>query len=290
MGATKIILLDLSGRMANAWARNSHLLKITPTSLSLQDSSSNKIAFSPSIHQGTIDSLDDSTTVDCIVSPGNSFGYLGGGFDLAVAEFFKPSSSPWEVSETALQLCLQESLQGYNPPSNPKLIDMRHAYDLYNKYSLPKNKSNSKFAKYPDSVNYDVDCPAWIHYKCRYLLHLPTMRWPQVLGYPEEQLRQIIFDYVWNILTTIHSHNLNIKDSKSHNPSILHTNITNVILTGLGTGVGQVDPDLCAISMLSAIEVFNYSLNIDLQDELQYTKYIEKLITFMKDGNLAQFR
>ncbi|CAG98403.1 putative ADP-ribose 1''-phosphate phosphatase [Kluyveromyces lactis] len=69
----KVLLIDINARVINHWAKGlGNLLKSGEVS----------------IHNGSLESFEPNGLLKSIVSPGNSFGFLGGGFDLAIQEYF----------------------------------------------------------------------------------------------------------------------------------------------------------------------------------------------------------
>ncbi|GME82020.1 unnamed protein product [Ambrosiozyma monospora] len=108
-----------------------------------------------------------------MVSPGNSIGYMGGGFDKALAELFSPTGNPdnWKDTEVAVQSNLLDGYKGYLTPTNANLIEF---------------KTDSFFQ----------NSKAWNLLSANSILHIPTMRVPRRLYHgPEDTLE--IFDWVW---------------------------------------------------------------------------------------------
>ena len=84
--------------------------------------------------------------------------------------------------------------------------------------------------------------------KCKYVALCPTMVIPSIVtDY------SIIYHCFWNLLITIHNHNKNTENDKDK--------IKNVLLTGLGTGVGNVGK-LANIQLLD-LAISNYLSYLD---------------------------
>lgn len=69
----QILLIDINSRVTKHWSKNLDTL-IRRGEVRL--------------HNGSLDTLEENSSRKAIVSPGNSFGFLGGGFDLAIKEYF----------------------------------------------------------------------------------------------------------------------------------------------------------------------------------------------------------
>lgn len=134
--------------------------------------------------------------VDAVVSPGNSFGFLNGGFDKSIAEYYgeymnneNTTPSVVEVSKR-FQRELLKRVGGYNPPGSALIVDMHDVLELNSDIKLPK------------------------------LIHVSTMAMPERIS-PEDP---VIFNSLWNLITSVSS----------------DEEISNCLLTGLGTGTGGV--------------------------------------------------
>jgi O-acetyl-ADP-ribose deacetylase (regulator of RNase III) len=113
----------------------------------------------------------DNNDVDTIVSPGNSYGFLGGGFDAAISDYYSgkvAGSSGGDITRV-LQRILQWEVNGYNPPANAVVANMARQLG--------------------------VDVPQ--------LVHLPTMSSPSYIprGSP------IVFYCMWNLLCQVQRNN-----------------------------------------------------------------------------------
>ncbi|GMG49371.1 unnamed protein product [Ambrosiozyma monospora] len=172
-----------------------------------------------------------------IVSPGNSIGYMGGGFDKALAELFSPTGNPtnWKDTELAVQSNLLDGYKGYLTPTNANLIEF---------------KTDSFFQ----------NSKAWNLLSANSILHIPTMRVPRRLYHgPEDTLDmyRFVFDSTWEVLSTLNKANLTTLHLGLNRYSFIDT----LVLTGFGTGYGKIPIDVMCKAMISAITIFtNHSL------------------------------
>lgn len=111
--------------------------------------------------------------IDAIVSPGNSFGFLTGGFDKVIADYYGhlSSTSPEQVSKD-FQRELCEQVGGYNPPGSAIVVDMNNALNVSGT-TLPK------------------------------LVHVSTMGMPEKIATKDP----VIFNCLWNLFTCVKKDN-----------------------------------------------------------------------------------
>lgn len=142
--------------------------------------------------------------VNCqaIVSPANGFGYMDGGIDLAISEFFG-----WHVQDR-----VQER------------IKTQHHGEL--------------LVGLAEIVSTD-------HPQIPYLISAPTMRVPLVLG-----------DQTVNVYLAMRAILLLLKFGQLPRDQAVSEVIETVAVPGLGTGVGQVSPQVCARQMRQALDDF----------------------------------
>jgi O-acetyl-ADP-ribose deacetylase (regulator of RNase III) len=147
------------------------------------------------IHHGSIFDVK----CDAIASPGNSFGFMEGGLDLKIYEFFGEQ--------------VQERLQ--------KLIQTRHYGEL--------------LVGMAEVVETD-------HAEIPYLISAPTMRIPT-------SLRETVNVYLATraILTLVKFGTVPDGTPVKH---IIET----IAIPGMGMGLGQVPPDICALQMKVALK------------------------------------
>ncbi|ODV91336.1 hypothetical protein CANCADRAFT_3044 [Tortispora caseinolytica NRRL Y-17796] len=91
---------------------------------------------------------------------------------------------------------------------------------------------------------------------CRYLALTPTMRVPSRIQDPHR-----VYECTWSLLNAVSSHD----------------SIKTLILSGLGTGVGGVDPDTCAFQMFTAMRHFMQaaSRSVDDHTNLHWMHFFE---------------
>jgi O-acetyl-ADP-ribose deacetylase (regulator of RNase III) len=140
---------------------------------------------------------------DALVSPANSFGFMDGGLDLRISQFFG-----WQV---------QERLQ--------KIIKEKHHGEL--------------IVGTAEIVETD-------HEKIPYVISAPTMRVPMILK-----------DTV-NVYLAIRAVLILVKHGTFLDKSPIKEKVKSVAIPGMGTGVGRVPYDLCAIQMKQAVDDIFY--------------------------------
>lgn len=149
---------------------------------------------------------------DCIVSPANSYARLDGAMDAIISNMFCPGN------ETAVTDYCQE-----------------YVYAIHNGYQVPGTALLIPMSPFADNV-----------YKCRYILHCPTMRTPSDCRWNKE----VVYNAMWNLLCELRRHNKTRKET-----------IKKVFVTGLGTGVGRFPIETCAKQMVLAYRYFLRNLN-----------------------------
>lgn len=166
--------------------------------------------------------------IDAIVSPGNSFGFLNGGFDKVIADFYGKLSlkTPDQVSKD-FQHELFEQVGGYNPPGSAIVVDMNNLL----------NVSSTKLPK---------------------LVHVSTMSMPEKVDAKDP----VIFNCLWNLFTCVK------KDE----------DISNVLLTGLGTGTGGVSLTSFLTQLLKVASTHGYIQDITWKDAKDVDKSIKDAI------------
>lgn len=139
------------------------------------------------VHRGSILDLE----CDAVVSPGNSFGFMDGGIDLAYTKFFGPQ--------------VQEQLQ-------VQILTRHHGELLVGAAQVVPTG----------------------HTRIKYLIAAPTMRVPMILS-------DTINPYLACRAALL---------AREHNEFKIGT----IAFPGMGTGVGQICPTLCAQQMRAAYE------------------------------------
>ena len=136
---------------------------------------------------------------DALVSPANSFGFMDGGMDMAISQFFG-----WHV---------QERLQ--------KLIKTKHHGEL---------------------LVGTAEIVETNHPKIPYVISAPTMRVPMILKDTA------------SVYLAIRAVLLLVKYGQFQDGSAIASKVTVIALPGMGTGVGQVPPEIFARQTKRAIE------------------------------------
>ncbi len=72
-------------------------------------------------------------------------------------------------------------------------------------------------------------------HKCAYIALVPTMRVPEEVTWN----REIVYNCVWSLLNALSQHNESASGSDARR-------IKTVLMTGLGTGVGYISPEVFA--------------------------------------------
>jgi len=147
--------------------------------------------------------------VDCdaIVSPANSYGFMDGGLDLRISQFFG-----WHVQEN-LQEIIKEKHHGELLVGCAEIVETDH--DL-----IP------------------------------YVISAPTMRVPMILK-----------DSV-NIYLATRAVLILVKFGKFSNGTFINEKVKTIAIPGMGTGVGRVPYDICALQMNYYIEVILQIYNL----------------------------
>jgi O-acetyl-ADP-ribose deacetylase (regulator of RNase III) len=86
-------------------------------------------------------------------------------------------------------------------------------------------------------------------FSCRYIAHCPTMRMPSDCRWNKE----VVYNCMWNLLCELNRHN-------KYHTGEGQRDITTVLVTGLGTGVGNFPFDTCAKQMIFAYKHYLYNL------------------------------
>ncbi|KAK9447437.1 uncharacterized protein V1518DRAFT_376844 [Limtongia smithiae] len=222
-----LTFLDIDPALTAAWSR--HLHTLLPSSRHLTHPR-------PNVVTDSLKSLDFA--FDCIVSPGNSFARMDGGLDLLISRFFAEGRRRGGERERLgsvlrfVQLQHFRRWRGLQPVGSCYLIDM-----------LPW------MARGPgdDEVLLAEKAMFWNKYHCRYIAHSPTMRVPSLLWREE-----VVYECMWSVLNEIYNHNLAVSSSPTTSCLPAPQKIERVVVTGLGTGTGELDRDVCAHLMVLA--------------------------------------
>ncbi|ODV95863.1 hypothetical protein PACTADRAFT_2170 [Pachysolen tannophilus NRRL Y-2460] len=223
----RILLVDVNEAMHNAWKTALLEANAVPERLSWLNKEVEVIAC-----KGRLELLSEKfefhhRQIGCtaIVSPGNSLGYLGGGFDLAIAKLFSSDETKWKETEKKFRENLYKSHHGYSV--SPSLVPL-----------------------------YNPESNAWKNFKSKTVLHVPTMKVPGKLitdTVNKEKVRKVmefIFDCTWQMLAEVDQHNRSV--NLDQGSDIIDT----IIVPALGAGYGGIPYQYVARSMVGAIAIF----------------------------------
>lgn len=152
-----------------------------------------------SVYHGSIFDVD----ADALVSPANSFGFMDGGLDYMISEFFG-----WHVQDH-LQTIIKDKFHGEILVGAAEIVATDHS-------------------------------------KVPYVICAPTMRVPMILG--SESVNAYLATRAALLL---------IKHGKFDDGTPVREKVRSVVFPGMGTGVGQVPPEICARQMKQAINDVN---------------------------------
>lgn len=185
----------------------------------------------------------DNFKVNAIVSPGNSFGFLEGGFDLAISKYYAnslnlviPSNTPKLLPKhisAAFRNTIIEKEHGYITPTNAVYFSSTFLQKINGLEQV-----SLSFSNLPD------------------LIHVPTMTFPSELPSHTNEMflgDSIVFNCTWNLLKCV-------ENSLS---KTINQNEFRVLLSGLGTGYGAIPPELSAFHMYQAFSMNNAESNAD---------------------------
>lgn len=276
----RIVLLDFNRSLCEAW--NTNIEDFNRSSYTTKNLLWFDVPVELHVHNGSFTSLSrelkiqpkykytgkpdyhrkitSNYTTTTILSPGNSVGYMGGGFDKALANLFSHGDFTWKHTEKHVQSLLLDQYKGYLTPGNANLIEF----------------NTDRFYR---------DSKAWNLLSSNSILHLPTMRVPRpLISVSPIELYRFVFDCTWELLSTINKANIETLKWKDDRHAIIDT----VVMTGIGTGYGGIPIDVVGKAMIAAIVIFtNHSL-LRIQKSIYCLKFLkedyEKLI---KADNLS---
>lgn len=238
----RIILIDSNPLVINAWSKQ---LRSTESYLSSKYS----LSLSIETHQGLLCDLPVETNKrTAIVSPANSVGGMGGGFDEALCDLFSPKNDLGkdEVIKSVESWVKKFIHHGYTP------LGSAHVVEFYNCPGF----SNSK---------------AWRTLNASSIVVVPTMRVPKslytlegcetqaVLDSKNQSIVAFIFDCIWEALSAVDRHNIKY-DLEAHKDSEIAGRIDTLVIPGLGTGYGNLPIDLVSKGMIGALNIWGLQL------------------------------
>ncbi|KAL6947206.1 hypothetical protein ACO0QE_002084 [Hanseniaspora vineae] len=197
----------------------------------------------------------------CIVSPGNSFGFLNGGFDKGIMNLMNSCNSTQDFQTFFQSELRKKNKTSYSPVLTPTLVDLTN----YN-----------YMCKLPDESAPNGS----VQLQYTHILHLPTMVSPEhplFLKKPENAVhdnqKQIsfVFDCCFRSF-------LKLQD--------IFSKIDCIAIPGFGAGYGGVEPSNCALGILLGIKLFELD-HLRLEDELTLQHYLLQLHGY-KNVNVFQ--
>ncbi|KAK7207390.1 hypothetical protein BZA70DRAFT_271153 [Myxozyma melibiosi] len=227
-----LTLLDIDPALVRSWSH--YLSTLLPRGRLPPD-------FYPSVQESSLKTHEGA--FDCIVSPGNSFARMDGGLDLLISRFFsEPRAASLGLEEKDALVEVLRYVQrvhyrrwkGLQPVGSCYLIDM-----------LPWMAENCTERGGSEQARVD-----WNRFRCRYIAHSPTMRVPSALWREE-----IVYECMWSMLNEVYNHNLAVEQAQTSGSSTADSSqkkIERVVVTGLGTGTGGLDREVCARLMVTA--------------------------------------
>lgn len=191
--------------------------------------------------------------INAIVSPGNSLGFMEGGFDLAINLYYGSLvgvNTPVRTVTLAIQKALvqgQSKFFGYNPVHNVERIPAQAILD-----NLRQATQTEVSRDDPPAYHNRHNVPD--------LLHVPTMAVPSKLQDTTKLFNSVVFNCVWSLLAKLaETHLFTESDSNTSNTD---DKTLNIMITGLGTGVGALDPVTASCHMFYAL--FHYGKVIEM--------------------------
>lgn len=248
MTILKIVLVDTNTQLINAWKKQ------------LKSISNNKLSFQVHVHDGKIDSIvnNDKQNLSAIVSPANSIGGMGGGFDNKLCELFSNENDQREEGQVKIENWIRKYLHhGYTPLGTAHVIEFN------------------------DMTNFEQS-KAWILLNAVSIIIVPTMRVPKQI-YPDDidsniKTVRFIFDCIWETLCALDRHNRVASNSK----------INTLIIPGLGTGFGKLPIDMVAKGMVGAINIWGMILEDSVDRGLLCLSFLNENYNTFHNPNIVQ--
>lgn len=203
-------------------------------------------------HTFSIDGAVHDLKIGAIVSPGNSFGRMEGGFDWAINQFYS-SILNRSITQAKLTAALQTTLQrvsphtmAYNPPQHAiripghMLLSTIGTGEPVGASSHPQARAQQQPPPPPPPYHLLEAAPD--------LVHLPTGPTPGALNVNSagRLCDSAVFNCTWSLVSTL-------ADSHIFSPAQTVEPSLNILLTGLGTGSGQVPHPVAALHMFKAL-------------------------------------
>ncbi|TID31196.1 hypothetical protein CANINC_000245 [Pichia inconspicua] len=225
----RILLLDTNPKLVAEWNRQ---LKQVPNHTKLMIETFN----------GSLSEISNRNSIkSAILSPANSIGGMGGGFDKVLCDLFSVDKDCRAV-ESWIRRYLRH---GYTPLGTSHLVE---------------------FDDFPGFIN--STARKCLNASC--IIVTPTMRVPQRIyqddfgdSFQKEQKRNVvrfIFDCVWESLCSVARYNEKIDLQCETREEKIDT----IIMPGLGTGFGGLPLDLAAKGMIGALSLWGISKPVDV--------------------------
>jgi O-acetyl-ADP-ribose deacetylase (regulator of RNase III) len=231
-------------------------------------------------YYGTLESIPslkmDEQSRTAIVSPANSIGGMGGGFDETLCRLFASSGLNYKSRiETWIRNYLRH---GYTPLGTAHVVEFFN----YPQYELSK---------------------AWNNYKANSIVVLPTMRVPRniynvsvndlehVKEYKNREIVRFVFDCVWEILCAVSRHNEKVIE-EDYKDNQFKGKVDTIIIPGLGTGYGGLPFNLVAKGMIGALYIWGINLDLfnnnSIDRGLMCLAFLNEDYTIFKNFNIVK--
>lgn len=176
------------------------------------------------LHESALSALPSSVNFDLVVSPANSYGLLDGGFDDAISRAFSPKDD-YHALTRHVQVELYREYRGHLPVGCCHIVRIPDEWKGGQSFLSRLRYGNGK---------------GW---GCKWIAMVPTMRVPMLL----EGAHDIVYRCTWALLADIERHNRNVSEADQ---------VKSILMTPLGTGVGQVSYARWASQCLLAMKHF----------------------------------
>lgn len=167
-------------------------------------------------HGCALESLPSSVRFDAAVSPANSYGRLDGGFDAALSEVFSPEGDFLALTRIA-QAKLYKEWRGFAPPGTCTIVPFK------------------------------FDAPTKNVWECKYVALCPTMKIPQTVEWD----REVVYECIWSLMCALDKHNDAVAAGRIGNGAI-----ASIMMTPLGTGIGEISGEKWAAQTVLALKHF----------------------------------
>ncbi|KAI5954727.1 hypothetical protein KGF57_003750 [Candida theae] len=202
------------------------------------------------------------------VSPGNSLGYMGGGYDkhLLQSMLLGTDITDYKVVEHLIQDARLRQGNGYMIPNHIYRTDLLQL-PIYQGYN------------YRDSLIYK-------NLGVEELIQIPTMMVPEKI----HSVRHL-FDSIWSLLSHIQGYGMTSGEETENNSSSNGKDsgklrqIQNLIIPGVGTGYGHLNEFESTKIMIFAMFVFH----LDLKSSTKSNGYVSSRLDQLKKSMLILF-